>query len=314
MNWIKHPLELRHLGVLSGVSKTISKTTVCLAQTVHLSCTDTNTISKWTKTRFDMTHVTMEFHRLRPKQCLMLWYVRHKPCTYLASRLALSSNGLNRASTWDSSPRSTIRCVQNDFVSVVRSAQTMHLSCIKISIISNELSQGSTWASLHRSTIRCIQNDFWAYGMFSTNHAPILHWHQHYLQMHQNEIPRDPRHLRVPSGVSKTTSEAMVRSSPTVHLSCVKISNIFEWYGSSFHLSLVTKVYHRVRPKRFLSLGYIQCEPCTYLASRFAVSPNELNQASTWALSPWSTIRCVQNDFWAYGTFGANLAPILHQD
>jgi hypothetical protein len=150
--------------------------------------------------------------------------------------------------------------------------------------------------------------------MFSINYEPILHRHQHYLQLDQNEIPHDPRHLRVPSGASKTTSEAMVRSSHTVHLSCVKVSNIFERFGSSFHLSLITKEYHRVRPKRFLSLGYIRCKPCTYLASRFAVSPNELNQASTWASSPRSTIRCVQNVFWAYGTFGANHAPILHQD
>jgi hypothetical protein len=115
MNWIIHPLELHHLRVLSGVSKTIFEPTVCLAQTMQLSCTDTNTISKWTKTRFDMTHVTLEFHRVRPRQFLMLWYVWHKPCTYLALRLALSSNGLNRASTWDSSPRSIIRCIQNDF-------------------------------------------------------------------------------------------------------------------------------------------------------------------------------------------------------
>jgi hypothetical protein len=37
MNEIKHPLELRHLGMLSGASKTISEPTVCLAQTMHLS-------------------------------------------------------------------------------------------------------------------------------------------------------------------------------------------------------------------------------------------------------------------------------------
>jgi hypothetical protein len=35
MNRIKHPLELRHLGVLYGASETISEPTVCLAQ----SCT-----------------------------------------------------------------------------------------------------------------------------------------------------------------------------------------------------------------------------------------------------------------------------------
>jgi hypothetical protein len=53
------------------------------------------------------------------------------------------------------------------------------------------------------------------------------------------------------------------------------------------------------------------CKPCTYLASKLALSPIELNQASTRASSPRSTIRCVQNDFSAYGTFSANLTPIL---
>jgi hypothetical protein len=114
-DWIVLPLEPRHLGVPSGAPKTISEPTVCLAQTVYLSCTDNNTIFKWTKIRFHMTHVTLEFHRVRPKWFLRLWYVRHKPCTYLASRLALSPNKLNQVTTWTSSPRSTIRCVQNDF-------------------------------------------------------------------------------------------------------------------------------------------------------------------------------------------------------
>jgi hypothetical protein len=85
------------------------------SKNLHLSCTDTNTISKWTKTRFHMAHVTLEFHQVRPKWFLRLRYIWHKPCTYPASRLALYSNGLNWASTWASSPRSTIGCVQNDF-------------------------------------------------------------------------------------------------------------------------------------------------------------------------------------------------------
>jgi hypothetical protein len=82
---------------------------------LHLSWTDTSTIYKWTKMRFHTTHVTLEFHQVHPKRFLSLWYVRHRPCNYLASSLALSSNGLNRASTWASSPRCTIVCVQNDF-------------------------------------------------------------------------------------------------------------------------------------------------------------------------------------------------------
>jgi hypothetical protein len=48
----------RHLGVLSSASKMIYEAMVRLVQTVDLFCTETNTISKWTKTRFYMTHVT----------------------------------------------------------------------------------------------------------------------------------------------------------------------------------------------------------------------------------------------------------------
>jgi hypothetical protein len=53
-----HPLEPRQLGVPSGAFKTISEATVRLAQTVHLSYTDTNSFSKRTEMRFHMTHVT----------------------------------------------------------------------------------------------------------------------------------------------------------------------------------------------------------------------------------------------------------------
>jgi hypothetical protein len=38
--------------------KMISEPTVRLAQTVHLSYTDTNTVSKRTEMRFHLTHVT----------------------------------------------------------------------------------------------------------------------------------------------------------------------------------------------------------------------------------------------------------------
>jgi hypothetical protein len=151
---------------------------------------------------------------------------------------------------------------------MVRSVQTVCQSCVRIRTVSNELSEASTWASSPRSIFICVRNDFWAYGMFSTNRAPILHWHQHYLQMDQNKIWHDPRHLGVPSGVSKSISNYVVHSAQTVHL----------------------------------------------LVSRLALSSNGPNQAFTWDSSPRSTIGCVQNDFWAYGTFSANRAPILLQD
>jgi hypothetical protein len=99
----------------------------------------------------------------------------------------------------------------------------------------------------------------------------------------------------------------MVRLAQTVHLSCDKISSISKWNETSFHLSLVTKEYHRVHAKWFLSLWYIQRKPCTYLVSRLEPSPNGTKRASTWASSP-STIGCVQNNFWAYDT----LAQTVH--
>jgi hypothetical protein len=80
-----------------------------LAQIVHLSCTYTNTISKWTEMRFHIpTHLGVPSGAF--KTISSLWYVRCKPCTYCASRLALSPNGPKRVSTWALSPRSTIGC------------------------------------------------------------------------------------------------------------------------------------------------------------------------------------------------------------
>ena len=60
-------VDPRHLGVPPGASKTISEPMVRLAQTVHLSCTNTNTVAKRIETSFHKTHVTQEFYRVHPK-------------------------------------------------------------------------------------------------------------------------------------------------------------------------------------------------------------------------------------------------------
>ena len=99
-----------------GLSKVVSSPMVHEAQIVHLSCTETNTLSKETEARFYMTHVILEFHRVSPNWCLSIWCVPCKQCTYLASRLALSPNRPNWASISATSPRSTIGCVQNGFL------------------------------------------------------------------------------------------------------------------------------------------------------------------------------------------------------
>ena len=115
-------------------------------QTVHLSCTETNNVSKWTEARFHMTHVIKEFHRVHPNWFSSIWYVPGKSCTYLASRLALSLNRLKRDSIWYTSSRSSIGCVQIDFITY----GTFHANCatilLKISTISEQ-----TKSSLHLS-------------------------------------------------------------------------------------------------------------------------------------------------------------------
>jgi hypothetical protein len=82
----------------------------------NLSCTKTNTISKRTKRRLYMTHVTLKFHRCVQNDFLWLWYLWCKLWTYLALILTLCPNGPKRDSTRPTSPRSSIRCVQKDFL------------------------------------------------------------------------------------------------------------------------------------------------------------------------------------------------------
>jgi hypothetical protein len=58
--------------------------------------------------------------------------------------------------------------------------------------------------------------------------------------MDQNKIAHDPRHLGVPSGVSKMISEPVVGSAQIILLFCVKIRNISKQTESSIHLTLVS--------------------------------------------------------------------------
>jgi hypothetical protein len=108
------PLDSRHIGVPLGASKMISWPMVRSAQTVHLSCAEINTISKQTETSFHLTHITYEFEWVCPKRFASLLHVRCKPSIYLVLRLTLSPNGWKHPSTWPMSPRSSIKCTQND--------------------------------------------------------------------------------------------------------------------------------------------------------------------------------------------------------
>jgi hypothetical protein len=149
---------------------------VHLLQTIHLSFTDINTTSKWTKMSIHLTLVTLELYRVRPKRFLCLSHVRRNTCTYLASRLTLSWNGPKRASTWPTSHRSNIKCVQMIFEPLVHSKPCTYFIS-RLILSPNRSKLASTWPTPCRSTISWVQNDLWAYGMLGANRAPILHQH-----------------------------------------------------------------------------------------------------------------------------------------
>ena len=111
---------------------------VCSMQTVHLSCIKIRTISKQIEPRFPLSLFTKEYHRVRPKQFLSLWCIRHKPCTYLAPKLILSP----KRPKWDlyDTRHLEVLLVASKYISkhMVRSMQFLHLSCIKISTISKQ--------------------------------------------------------------------------------------------------------------------------------------------------------------------------------
>jgi hypothetical protein len=169
------PPDSRHLVLPSGASKMIYEPMVRLTQTEHLSYTDANTVSKQIEKRFHMTHVTQEFRQVPPVQFLSLRYVRGKPCMNLASTVALSPNRPKQASTWASSPRSPIECVQNDFYAYVMFGTThAPIFALTLTLSPNRLKRDFTRPTSLMSSNGCVQNNLWAYGTFSANHAPML--------------------------------------------------------------------------------------------------------------------------------------------
>jgi hypothetical protein len=102
-------------------------------------------------------------------------------------------------------------------------------------------------------------------------------------------------------------SMPMEYSVQTVHLSCAEINTISKQTETSLHLTHVTLEYHRVCPKWFPSLWYVQRKLCTYHASRLILSPNGPKRASISPTSHKSSIGCFQNDCHAHGTFSATV-------
>ena len=138
------PHDPRHLGVPSGASKMISEPMVRSAQTVYRSCVKISTISKRTKMSFQLNFDTEEYHWVRPKRYLSLWYIWRKLCTYLALTLTPSPNGPNKI---QHDPNLLgVPLVASKMISepMVCFAQTVHLSCTNTNTISKRTKRDST--------------------------------------------------------------------------------------------------------------------------------------------------------------------------
>jgi hypothetical protein len=141
----------------------------------NLSCVEIDTTPKQTEMSFHLTYVTLEYPSVCLKQCQSIWYIRHKPRTYLVPRLTLSPN--------IPKTRFHLTHVTEEYHQVcpkwfpcpwyIRWKSGTHLAP-RLTLSSNRLKRSSTWPTSPRSTIGCVQNDFWAYGTFGANHTPNL--------------------------------------------------------------------------------------------------------------------------------------------
>jgi hypothetical protein len=147
-----------------------------LALRLMLSPYGLKQVSTWPMSPRTPIRRTQKSHQVCPKWFLSLWYIQRKPCTYLVSRLTQSPNRRKRASTWSTSPRSSIGCIQNNFQGdCTFGAKLCTYLLSRLTLSPNGPKRASTWPMSCWSTTGSIQNDIWAYGTFSANHAPILY-------------------------------------------------------------------------------------------------------------------------------------------
>jgi hypothetical protein len=142
------------------------------------------------------------------------------------------------------------------FESMVRSTQTEHLSCIKISTIrkQSKMSFLSCLVTLEYDRVhpKWFLSQWCVWRKPSTYLAPALTL----CPNRKKWCPTRPTSLRSCDGCVKNNFQAYGTFNTNSALSCVKITTLSERTNMSFPLSLVTLWHHPVCPKWFLSLWY----------------------------------------------------------
>jgi hypothetical protein len=149
-----------------------------------------------------------------PKRFPCPWYIRRKPCTYLAPRLKQSPNRSKWPSTWSTSPRSAINYFQNDFWAYgtfsVGRAPILHRDWWHLHMDQNKIPLDPCHIGVPSVASK------WFMSLWYVQHKPCT-----YLQMDRNELSFDQCHQKVPPGVPEKISMPMVHLAQTVHLSCI---------------------------------------------------------------------------------------------
>jgi hypothetical protein len=174
------------------------------------------------------------------KPFLSLWYIWCKPCTYHAPKLTLSPKVPKGDSTWPTSPRNSIECVQNNFWGYgtlsANCGSILHWDKHYLQMDQNKILHDPHHLGVPSGASKMISE------LTYVQRKPC-----NYLESRLALYPNRPKrasiwasHLGVPSSASKTIYKAMVYLVQTIHQSCTETNTGSKRTEKSFHLSLVT--------------------------------------------------------------------------
>jgi hypothetical protein len=184
-----------------------------------------------------------------PKRFLSLLYVRRKPSTNLALRLALSPN-ISKDLPLDPHHLGVPSCVSKIiYEPMVRSAQTVLPCCVDTNIAFKLTKTGFHIAPRHLGVPSGASKMIFDPVVHTTQTVHLSCIKISTISKRTERASLEPCHLAVPSGASKTIPEPIVRSAQTVLLSCMNTNTLPKRSKMRFHMAHVTKEFHWVRPK-----------------------------------------------------------------
>ena len=163
-----------HLVVPSGASKTISEPMVRLAQTMHLSCTAANTVSKQKREiPLDPRHLGVPSGASKTISDIMVCSVQTVQLSCV--KISTISKQTETSFHWRLVTKEHHWLRPKWFLSLshIWRKPCTYLA-LTLTLFPNRPKQDSTWPTSPRSSIGCIWNNFRAYGTFGANREPIL--------------------------------------------------------------------------------------------------------------------------------------------